>query len=354
MIIYRVEVAVRPERLPRARTMFAELVRQSRQVPGVHTFDVLQDPDDACRFVSVEVFEDRAAVERQSALPLVREVIEEFDTLLHTQPRGTAFFVSASEPWPTPAADRSAGEHAVPYQGFADEYDGLLGDLAVRTWQQGILAELERVGVPAGARVVDLAAGTGVGGRLLRARDDTLFMVGVDASIGMLRQAGAWYRQLVEADMCQIPLPAGSADLMVSGFDSLNYLDGARLGRCLGEVGRVLKPGGWLVFDYSSPYLLGQRWRDHHHVDRLLDGELHWRHRSDRVGGRCVTVLTRYDQAGAVRWEERHVQYALDAFQVHRQAESAGLLVERVRDLHRAEFSPASSTHVWSLRKGDR
>ncbi|WP_281906421.1 methyltransferase domain-containing protein [Phytohabitans aurantiacus] len=353
MIIYRVEVEVRPEQLPRATTMFAELVRQSRQVLGVRHFDILQDPDDGCRFVSVEVFEDRAAVDRQSALPLVGEVISAFDGLLRVAPRGSAFHVSASEPWPTPRADRSTDDQTLPYQGFAEEYDRLLGDLAVRTWQQGILAELARIGVPAGATVVDLAAGTGVGGRLLRSLDDNLTLVGLDASIEMLRQAGGSYRQLVEADLCQIPLPSGFADVTVSGFDSLNYLDGTRLGRCLGEVGRVLKPGGWLVFDYSSPHLLCQQWRDHHHTDQLADGTLHWRHRADRAGSRCVTTLTRYDQTGAVRWEEQHVQYALDAFQVHRLAESAGLRVDRVRDLHRAEFSPSASTHVWSLRKGD-
>jgi quinol monooxygenase YgiN len=103
MIIYRVEVTVRPEQLPRARAMFAELVRQSRQIPGVHCFDILQDPGDGCRFVSVEVFHDRAAVDRQSALPLVDEVVAAFGDLLRAGPHGTAFHVSASEPWPAAA-----------------------------------------------------------------------------------------------------------------------------------------------------------------------------------------------------------------------------------------------------------
>jgi ubiquinone/menaquinone biosynthesis C-methylase UbiE len=238
----------------------------------------------------------------------------------------------------------------IAYTGLADEYDALLGELAERTWRAGILVDLARIGVPAGGRVVDLAAGTGIGGRLLRGLEETLVLVGVDRSQAMLRQAGGWYRQVVEADLCQIPLPSGCADVMVSGFDSLNYLDGTQLRRCLTEVGRILKPGGWLVFDYSSPRLLVQQWWDCHHVDQLADGQLHWRHRYD-LDGWCQTTLTRYDQAGGVCWEEQHVQYALDAFEVHRFAESAGLLVERVRDLHRPEFSPAASTHVWSLQR---
>lgn len=100
MIVYRVEVVVRPERLRRARAMFAALVEQSRRVPGVCHFDILQDPANECRFVSVEVFEDRAAADRQGALPLVDVVLAAFDELLLEGPRGVIFRVSATEPWP--------------------------------------------------------------------------------------------------------------------------------------------------------------------------------------------------------------------------------------------------------------
>jgi quinol monooxygenase YgiN len=110
MIVYRVEVVVRPEELARAQAMFAILVEQSRTVPGVLHFDILQDPVDERRFVSVEVFQDRAAVDRQGELPLVDEVLAAFDELLLEEPRGTEFRVSATEPWPatatTPAGTR--------------------------------------------------------------------------------------------------------------------------------------------------------------------------------------------------------------------------------------------------------
>jgi quinol monooxygenase YgiN len=109
MIVYRVEVVVRPEELPRARAMFAALVEQSRTVPGVLHFDILQDPADERRFVSVEVFADRAAVDRQGELPLVDEVLAAFDELLLEGPRGAIFGVSATEPWPGTTATTPAG-----------------------------------------------------------------------------------------------------------------------------------------------------------------------------------------------------------------------------------------------------
>ncbi|GAA4462603.1 class I SAM-dependent DNA methyltransferase [Phytohabitans houttuyneae] len=236
------------------------------------------------------------------------------------------------------------------YTGLADEYNELLGAQAEATWRRGVMADLVRVGVPQYATVLDLAAGTGIGGRLLREVEPTLIVLGLDHSRAMLRQAGTWYQRTIEADLCQIPLPEKSVDLAVSGFDSLNYLDEVRLGQCLAEVARVLRPAGHLVFDYSSPFLLVEQWRDHNQAERLPDGWLRWRHRYDSSADRCVSTLTRF-HAATIRWSETHVQYALDTFQLHQLASSVGLHVERVRDLHRAEFSPACRTHVWTLRR---
>jgi quinol monooxygenase YgiN len=117
MIIYRVEVLVRPEELPRMRAMFAALVEQSRSVPGVRHFDILQDPTDERRFVSVEVFEDRAAVDLQGALTMVDEVVATFDESLLEGPRGTVFQVAATEPWPATATTSAGTREAEPLGG---------------------------------------------------------------------------------------------------------------------------------------------------------------------------------------------------------------------------------------------
>ena len=111
------------------------------------------------------------------------------------------------------------------YTGLAAEYDHLLGSLAEATWRQGVLAEVARLSLHAGATVVDLGAGTGVGGRLLPAAVADAYRIGVDASSAMLEQAAAWYEQTALGDLRTLPLDTASAALVVSAFDTLNYLD---------------------------------------------------------------------------------------------------------------------------------
>jgi quinol monooxygenase YgiN len=100
MIVFRVAVRVHQAKTSQARALFGELTRASGRVAGVVSFDILQDPDDPARFVSIEVYEDRAAVDRQEKLPELAAVTAAFDDLLSDHPRGTIFHVSRAEPWP--------------------------------------------------------------------------------------------------------------------------------------------------------------------------------------------------------------------------------------------------------------
>ncbi len=237
------------------------------------------------------------------------------------------------------------------YGHLADEYDALLGELAETTWRQGILTELRRILGNAPASVVDLGAGTGVGGRLLAGLGGPVHRVGVDRSTRMLDRAGGDYEKTVVADLSTLPLPDHNADVVVSGFDTLNYLPAPSLATCLREAARCLRPGGWVVFDYSSPHLLRHEWRDTAYEQSVPgDGHLHWRHQYNTAGG-CTTEIHRYGPDGGLRWYETHVQYALDTFDLGRLATLAGLTVARVRDLDRTDFTPTARTHVWVLRK---
>lgn len=84
--------------------MFVELSRVSRNVAGVVHFDILQDPERPTRFVSVEVYQDQQALDRQGELPELARVMAAFPRLLADGPHGTKFHVSATEPWPAEAA----------------------------------------------------------------------------------------------------------------------------------------------------------------------------------------------------------------------------------------------------------
>lgn len=100
MIVYRVDVQVRQERIDRALSLFRDLVHASRGTPGVVAFDILPDPETLGRFVSIEVYEDQAAADQQGELPELTTLMAELDDLLTGAPDGTVFHVSRTESWP--------------------------------------------------------------------------------------------------------------------------------------------------------------------------------------------------------------------------------------------------------------
>ena len=100
MIVFRVAVSVQDDKLDEATEMFVRLSRVSRNIAGVVHFDILQDPADPTRFVSIEVYEDQAALDRQGELDEVGEVMTAFGRLLVAGPNGTIYHVAATEPWP--------------------------------------------------------------------------------------------------------------------------------------------------------------------------------------------------------------------------------------------------------------
>lgn len=236
----------------------------------------------------------------------------------------------------------------VPYgPDLAAGYELVFGRLAERTWRQGVLAEVARIGIPAGGLIADLGAGTGIGGRLLRTVARSARRLGIDRSESMLRQATRWYDGTVLGDAADPPLRSGCADLVVSGFDTMNYLDADAFGRCLRGVGRCLAPGGWLVFDYSSPALVRRRFgRD----QQVPGGIVHMRHWYEPDANHAVSRVECW-RDGALLWQETHRQYALDRTQLHGLAAAAGLSVVRVRNLTGPDFSPRANAHVWLLRK---
>jgi SAM-dependent methyltransferase len=251
----------------------------------------------------------------------------------------------------TPGRGTRATISSPAYFSLAREYDKLLGDLSEATWRSGILAELTRLRTGQGQVVIDLGAGTGIGGRLIGEAGWRCRRIGVDRSAPMLRQAAGHYEATVMADIADLPAGESCADFVVSGFDTLNYLPLQMLRQCLGGAARCLRPGGWLIFDYSSPELLQNVWRDLRYDQQLPDGFLRWQHRYDAAAGAAVSSTERRDAAGNVTWRETHTQYALSTYPLHKAAAAGGLRADRVRDLEWPEFSPAASTHVWVLRK---
>jgi demethylmenaquinone methyltransferase / 2-methoxy-6-polyprenyl-1,4-benzoquinol methylase len=113
-------------------------------------------------------------------------------------------------------------------------------------WRRRAVAAL---GLAPGARVLDLACGTGDLCRELSARGHR--PVGVDRSAGMLR-AAATDAPLVRGDAERLPFRDESLDGVVCGFALRNFVD---LDTVFRVCARLLRPGGrFVALDAAVPH----------------------------------------------------------------------------------------------------
>jgi ubiquinone/menaquinone biosynthesis methyltransferase len=138
---------------------------------------------------------------------------------------------------------------------IAPRYDLITGLLSYgqdRRWKRRLAS---RANVPAGARVLDLACGTGDIAFLLAARGARV--VALDITPRMLDlarrrpEAARSDVAFVAGDMADLPFPDTSFDLVTTGYGLRNVPD---LPKALAEIRRVLAPGGLLLsLDFDRP-----------------------------------------------------------------------------------------------------
>jgi malonyl-CoA O-methyltransferase len=108
--------------------------------------------------------------------------------------------------------------------------------------------------------ILDLGAGTGHATRALKRRFPKALTVAVDIAPGMLARAKSqsrWLRRFerVRADAYALPFRTASFDLVFSSL-MLQWCDD--LETAFGELARVLKPGGLLLFSTFGPGTLSE------------------------------------------------------------------------------------------------
>ncbi|MFT5203257.1 MAG: demethylmenaquinone methyltransferase/2-methoxy-6-polyprenyl-1,4-benzoquinol methylase [Candidatus Aldehydirespiratoraceae bacterium] len=107
---------------------------------------------------------------------------------------------------------------------------------------------VKKLALPPGARILDLACGTGDFCR--ESRRSGLVPIGVDLSMGMLAAART-EAPLVHGDILQLPLGPATADGATCGFALRNLVE---LPGFFDELARVIRPGGRIsLLDAAEP-----------------------------------------------------------------------------------------------------
>jgi SAM-dependent methyltransferase len=208
------------------------------------------------------------------------------------------------------------------------------GDLARRA-AEVVLAELRAAGLHTG-QIVDLGAGSGIFARI--ASDAGYQVVGVDVSADMidLARTNAPAASFVVGSVHDFDLPERVGAVTALG-EVLNYATDGRagldaVGRLAARVREALLPGGFFLFDVSTPGRGGPTGR----VDRFHDDDAgEWAlgmHAVEHNGvlERAITTFAR-DGDGYRRVDEHHVLRLYDGDAVVQVLEAAGFTVD-VRD----------------------
>jgi SAM-dependent methyltransferase len=240
------------------------------------------------------------------------------------------------------------------YEALAVHYDLLTAGYDHRRW----VAALDRLATEhglAGARVLDLACGTGRAlGPLLELGYD---VAGCDLSPAMLAVARERHPDvdLRVADMRELP-ELGPFDLVVCLDDSVNYLlDERDLTAALRSVRSVLADGGLLIFDVNTKLTYETAFARDRVVsddDRLLAWRGHGLDDAMRLARATVEIFAAGSEPGCwARERSVHVQRHWRDDELAAAADAAGLRVltsvgQRTGVVLDAEPDPARHSKV--------
>jgi demethylmenaquinone methyltransferase/2-methoxy-6-polyprenyl-1,4-benzoquinol methylase len=138
-----------------------------------------------------------------------------------------------------------------------DLLNHLLSGNIDKRWRRATIRKMQPL-MPADARVLDVACGTGDLSIEIFERTEA-DVVGVDFCRPMLELARQKTRRIsfVEGDALRLPFADRTFDLVTIGF-GLRNLSSTASG--LSELRRVLKPGGWTaILEFSQPNVSGLR-----------------------------------------------------------------------------------------------
>jgi len=250
-------------------------------------------------------------------------------------------------------APTQVGEDA--FREVAPYYDDLMASVPYRRWVDYVERLLHRFDARP-RDVLDLCCGTGAVGREMLRRDYRV--LGIDLSERMVRCCAARSPRLPAAvmDARRLGLKQASFDLVVSLYDSLNYIiepDG--LASCFRGVARALRPGGLLIFDLNTARALRlglftqdnirsaepllYRWQSHWDEERKLcrvDMWFSWRGEGQKA-----------------EFSETHYERAYEDEQVQEMLRAAGLSTLAVYDAYSFRAPSRFGTRLHYVARSD-
>ena len=175
------------------------------------------------------------------------------------------------------------------YQQWAPSYPPEPHNALMRAEQRAVMEMLPDV---AGRIALDAGCGTGRYLRVLEARGAAM-IIGVDLTPEMLIRARRPGAAIVRGDVCAIPLASESVDVAVCGL-ALN--DVAAVDAALQELGRVIRPGGQVVYSVVHP----------------RGGVLGWS-RTFETADRPRSIVTHWHTRAALEHGSTRARLAIDA-----------------------------------------
>lgn len=202
------------------------------------------------------------------------------------------------------------------YTAFASVYDRLMTGVDYQGWAQFYHALMERYGLPRG-KVCECACGTG--SLTIPLSQMGYQMTGADLSADMLfeasqkaRKAGAMI-PFVKQDMRMLHLHR-QMDAVLSTNDGINYLSGeSELRQFFEAAFRVLREGGGLFLDLSTPYKLRRVLGNHFIGDEDEDVAYLWQnryHERENCVEMNLAIFVRQEGENYLRIGEQQRQYA--------------------------------------------
>ena len=218
------------------------------------------------------------------------------------------------------------------------------------------------LGLEDGGIILDLCCGQGR--HSVKLVDMGYSVIGLDSSRALLELAreytaaspyarsSASQPRLVEADMRDIPIRAGTCDAVINLFTSFGFFDDAQNFQVLQSVASVLKPGGKFLLDYWNPYVAAQ-----------LDGARNWwwitedllalaEARYDFSSGRLQDLRTLVDvQKSSVENAVRELKFYMLP-ELEKMLKKVGLnILEVYGDVDEREYNGESSRLITISRK---